>query len=125
MRAGSSIDVLPDLRELYGQWLQPELKVVRITQKDQRVFLEVTRQGKGPFSDPDIYEHTILIDLGFIGDADALFFPPEKAVQENAKKFIEKFDPYSMIMSGLGEYFLTREGTDEIAYLHESGDLDW
>lgn len=122
---GSSADILPDLRRLYGRWLQTELKAVRITQKDNRVLLEVTRHGKGPFSDPDVYEHTILTDLGFIADDTDPFFPPEKAVQENAKKFIEKLDPYSMIMSGVGEYFLTKEGSNDIAKLYESSYSNW
>jgi hypothetical protein len=118
-----SSDMLPMMKRIYPQWLHPNLKSVRICHRDQRVLLEVTRQGKGPFSDPDIFDHTIAFDLGLIWESktDRPFFGFERIANENAAKFVWNFSPYGMIMTGIGFHLFTSDGCQAIADLYESG----
>jgi hypothetical protein len=113
------------MKRIYPQWLHPDLKSVRVCHRDQRVLLEVTREGKGPFSDPDIFEHTVAVDLGFIWKGDRPYFGFERIANENAAKFVWDFSPYGMIMSGVGNHLFTHDSCQAIADLYESGKTSW
>lgn len=121
----TSSDILPIMRRIYPQWLHPDLKSVRICHRDQRVLLEVTKEGKDPFSDPDIFDHTVALDLGFIWEGDRPYFAFERSTNENAAKFVWDFDPYGMIMSGVGAFLFTHDSSNAIAELYESGKTSW
>jgi hypothetical protein len=121
----ASSDILPIMKRIYPQWLHSDLKSVRVCHRDQRVLLEVTREGKGPFSDPDIFDHTVAVDLGFIWHGDRPYFACERIANENAAKFVWDFDPYGMIMSGVGDHLFTRDSCYAIADLYESGKTSW
>jgi len=99
-----STDILPDLRRKYLNWLRSEITSVRIVQKNQTVYLEITSQktvhlhtGEEVLSNDEDVTRT---DLSFIIsdiEKEVRTFPAGKTASHNARKFIEQFDPYSII----------------------------
>ena len=93
----SAEDILDRLRARYGRWMRSDVVAVRIVQSNQRVWLETTEEKEvgGYLVDQTIKRS----DLAFIvaGDLDVGLFPPTKSVSENARTFVEEFDPNSIV----------------------------
>ena len=91
----TSVDILPELKERYPNWIREDLSAVRIVQKSGRAFLETT-VCIGATRDEKI-ERT---DLGFIidGPDNEDMFSIDRTAAENARKFVEEMDPYSLGM---------------------------
>lgn len=94
----TSVDILADLRARYPKWIRDDLKAVRIIQRSGRAFLEIAiSDAIGSYRD----EHVERMDLAFIvGENDLStdpMFPPMRTASENAKKFVDGMDPYSLI----------------------------
>jgi hypothetical protein len=92
-------DIFESLKQKYPGYLKPDLVAVRIVQPQDRVWLEITQEEEtaGYLKDQKINR----TDLAFISDGeyDSHLFRPEDDVRENARKFVEDFDPYSIIMT--------------------------
>ncbi len=94
----SAISILGRLKEHYPLWIDPSIADVQIVQTDERVWLEITREEEvaGYLRDQTIKRS----DLAFIcGGHGKNLFRPDNSVTENARKFTEEFDPYSIIMT--------------------------
>ena len=95
----SAIDITADLQKKYSDWLKSDIVSVRIVQPVNRVWLEITQEEEiaGYLVDQTIKR----TDLGFISgdDLDNNFFSPLDEIAINANKFIQDFDPYSIIMT--------------------------
>ncbi len=92
-----TLEILPQLREKYSEYLRPNIKSVKLGQVDGRCFLEVTTAEivAGYLHN----EVTKREDLGFVSD-DAptkLYFNPSNTVIENAHRFVTDFDEISII----------------------------
>lgn len=95
---GRAISIVRPLKEKYPHWIDPEIDDVRIVQTDQRVWLEITRESMtaGYIKDQVIKRS----DLAFISDGfEGKLFRIEDSVVRNARKFVDDFDPYSIIMT--------------------------
>ncbi|MCG9886505.1 MAG: GIY-YIG nuclease family protein [Cyanobacteria bacterium] len=92
-------DIFESLKQKYLSYLKPDIVAVRIVQPQDRVWLEITQEKEtaGYLKDQKITR----TDLAFISDGgyDSHLFRPEDDVRENARKFVEDFDPYSIIMT--------------------------
>lgn len=92
-------DISDRLRAKYVDDLDPDIVAVRIVQTQDQVWLEVTREEviAGYLKDQTIKR----TDLAFImdGSYDQSYFPPTDAVSDNARRFVEEYDPYSIIMT--------------------------
>jgi T5orf172 domain len=92
-------DIFESLKQKYPGYLKYDIVAVRIVQPQGRVWLEITQEEEtaGYLKDQKITR----TDLAFISDGeyDSHWFRPEDDVRENARKFIEDFDPYSIIMT--------------------------
>lgn len=95
----SAISILDRLRKKYPLWIDPAIADVQIVQTNERVWLEITREEEiaGYLRDQTIKRS----DLAFIsgGASEENYFSPNKPVTENARKFTEEFDAYSIIMT--------------------------
>jgi hypothetical protein len=110
-----SSDILPELKEKYSQWLRPEIISVRIIQKTRTVFLEIATKTKHQGLADEAVTRT---DLGFMSDGtDKDQFPSERTAQENAECFVNKLDPYSIMMC---TDLFTEEGCKEVDRLFNS-----
>ncbi|MBD2436455.1 GIY-YIG nuclease family protein [Nostoc sp. FACHB-110] len=89
-----AVEILPRLQHLYPKYLKPEIKSVQMIQRDDICFLEITSQAHPNIRDEKVER----IDLEFIAEEDGTMFPINRSVQENANKFVNKLDPYSIIM---------------------------
>ncbi len=84
----------------YPKWLKPKIVDVRIVQTQERVWLEITTEYEQNFG--SLLDRTIKqSDLGFCfdGEPDVPYFSPDDSVSYNATKFVETWDPYSIIMT--------------------------
>lgn len=90
-------DITNALRDKYPGHLRSDIVSVRIVQVPERVWLEITAETEmaGYLKDQTIHRS----DLAFILDDDEVMFRPEDDVQSNARKFIDEFDPFSIIMT--------------------------
>lgn len=104
---GFSIDILPELQRHYTQWLRPEIRSVRIVQRQRNVFLEIL-ESTYPGSDEKITR----TDLSFIESQNAPMFSLDLSAEQNAKLFVETLDPYSII--NCTDLF-TPEGCEDVA----------
>lgn len=91
-------DILDRLCEKYSNYLKPDIVAVRIVQTKDRVWLEITTEDE---INECLKDQTIKrTDLGFIATGnEKLFFNPKDPVSVNAMKFVEQFDPFSIIMT--------------------------
>lgn len=85
------------LMTAYPDWMRPAIVDVRIVQTNERVWLEITEEEVvGGY----LHDQTIRrSDLAFISSGDdgaTPFFRRDDTVSENARKFVEDFDPYSI-----------------------------
>lgn len=107
---GFSFDILPELRQRHPKWMRPDLTEVRVVQRHGEVFLELASQT-GIKKD----EAVTRTDLSFIvsgrGEDDRMF-SPHRTAEENARRFVERLDPYSII--NCTDLF-TKEGAKEVA----------
>ncbi|WP_437334554.1 GIY-YIG nuclease family protein [Sorangium sp. So ce394] len=90
-------DITEALQTKYPQHLRPGIVAVRIVQVPGRVWLEITeeREVSGYLKDQSIKRS----DLAFIVEDEHPFFRPEDDVRANSRKFVEDYDPYSIIMT--------------------------
>jgi len=91
----SAIDITLRLKEKYPKWLKPDIASIRIVQPIERVWLEITQETemRGNLIDQTIKR----TDLGFISSNGGHFFSPQDSISINANKFLNQFDPYSII----------------------------
>lgn len=92
-------DILQRLQNKYSGDLNPDIVAVRIIQAEDRVWLEITTEKEiGGYLRNQTIERS---DLGFISDGsyEDSFFDPQDTVSHNADKFIDEYDPYSIIMT--------------------------
>ena len=87
------LEILPELRKKYRNYLRPKITSVRIGQGYERCLLEIT-EAKGELD--EIISRT---DLGFIsGDEfSEYFFDPKDNITINAKRLINEFDEIGII----------------------------
>lgn len=100
----------------YPDWMRSSIVDVRIVQTEERVWLEITEEELigGYLRDQTITRS----DLAFIssGDAESTpFFRREDTVSENARKFVEDFDSYSIAHT---VHLFTQEVCDDIHANH-------
>jgi hypothetical protein len=107
---GFSLDIALTLRKRYGDWVQSEISSVRVLHKDGSAFLEVNYSSSGLYD-----EESKRVNLDFIGSGSGPLFLPTRRAQENADRFFDQLDLYSILMTGIGELLFTREGTQAAA----------
>ncbi|WP_017216158.1 GIY-YIG nuclease family protein [Pseudoalteromonas sp. NJ631] len=94
----AAIDITKDLMSKYSHWMKTDVVSVRIVQLLDRVWLEITQEKEiAGYLVDQIVTRT---DLGFITDGKGekdLYFSPGNPISKNAEKFINEFDPYSII----------------------------
>lgn len=110
----SRVDILSPLMSKYGSYLRPDTAAVAIVQLSGVCFLEITRR-KCPQAHDEVIER---LDLSFIVHRDQEMFPTTAPVQENAKRFIDEMDAYSLIMT---TDLFTEESCKKIAHEWEVG----
>lgn len=91
--------IFHDLTKKYRTWLKPTIVDVRIVQTQERVWLEITEEKEiaGYLVDQTINRS----DLGFCSgdDSQGQYFSPSNTISENASKFVETWEPHSIIMT--------------------------
>lgn len=94
-----AVRILEALEEKYSGWLREKISDVRIVQCEERVWLETTEEEliADYLVDQKIHRSDLAFITSGVGLNEAPFFSPINAVSSNAKKFIEEFDPYSII----------------------------
>lgn len=94
----AAISIFNKLNSKYPGFLKKDIIEVRIVQSEERVWLEITTEDKkGDYLKDQIIKRS---DLAFILENDEeLTFKPEDNIQINADKFVNEFDPYSIIMT--------------------------
>ena len=99
-----AVEILGMLKKKYPNMIREIIKSVRIYQTKVRCYLEILEEEN--IQEGRLVDQTIRrSDLAFIEDLPddpksediLLFFNPRKSVTENARIFIEEFDPYSII----------------------------
>lgn len=92
-------DILSRLRKKYPKYLRSEIVSIRIIQTQERVWLEITEEEEkaGYLRDQTIKR----TDLAFIcdGNYESCLFKASDNVTINANKFVDEFDPFSIIMT--------------------------
>ena len=106
------IEIFDDLYRMYEEWLQPGITSVCILQKDETVYLEITRDTGSEYTKDEGVER---IDLCFIDGKDGDMFPYRNGAEVNAKKFLKEMDPYSIINC---TSLFTEEAGDKIWKAH-------
>lgn len=105
MKKIDEIDVLEKLKYKYPTFVNPDLSDLTILQDKHTVYIRSTFK--------DHPEKNALEALDFIADDELFelepiinvnFFNPNRSVEENAELFINKLDPYSMLMC-IGDIF--------------------
>lgn len=93
--ARQSIEILPQLREKYPQYLRPEIIFVQFVQSHDRCYLEITTASQvGDYLVDEMSKRT---DLAFVSDGSGVFFSPSSPVTENIRRFFLEFDEMSII----------------------------
>lgn len=95
----SAESIFHTLSSKYGAWLEPHIVDVRIVQTQERVWLEITKEEEkaGYLVDQEIKRSDLAFCSGRVDGM--LYFDPVDSVSANASKFIEEWDPYSIIMT--------------------------
>jgi hypothetical protein len=92
-------DITERLRKKFPSYLKPDIVSVRIVHPGDRVWLEITQEEElaGYLKKQTITRS----DLGFISDGEfeSFYFNPTDSVSINANKFVDEYDPYSIIMT--------------------------
>lgn len=91
------IEILPQLKAQYADYLRPDITSVKLGQAKDRCYLEIaTTDVVAGYLHDETIKRT---DLGFISDEDydTLLFKPERSITENAQRFVDEFDEISII----------------------------
>lgn len=109
---GFSLNILDELKERYGDWVDTDITNLRIVQKKGSAFLEVSRNTNS-------YDEEIKrVNLDFIIEdieEDERLFSTISSAQHNAERFFDQLDLYSIVMTGIGDVLFTAEGIEEAA----------
>lgn len=95
----STINISDQLKQKYKEYLRPEIFSISIIQSEDTVWLESVES----ITTEDGFEKQTIkkIDLSFIADCieeeEELYFSPANLIENNARKFINEFSPYSII----------------------------
>ncbi len=95
----STINIYDQLKQKYKDYLRPEIFSISIIQSEETVWLESAER----ITTEDGFEKQTIrrIDLSFITDCieeeEELYFSPSVSIENNARKFINEFSPYSII----------------------------
>jgi len=96
----STIDFYSNLKLKYKEYLKPEIVSIVMIQSKETVWLESIEVEivKGGFEKQIVRR----INLNFIsddedGEFEGDFFNPKDTIENNVKKFIDEFSPYSII----------------------------
>ncbi|MED2973213.1 GIY-YIG nuclease family protein [Fictibacillus sp. B-59209] len=111
-----SIDILDELKENYGSFIEQNVTSVKIYQTEERVSLEVTTDNTlGGYLLDQVIRRT---DLGFISDGYNMnsFFNPNDSIQVNVDKFLN-CSPATHVVSQ--DSLFTKEGA-KVLYNSES-----
>lgn len=91
--------IFQELFERYKTWLKPTIVDVRIVQTQERVWLEITEEEEiaGYLVDQIIKRS----DLAFCSEdtCESKYFRPSDSASINSAKFVETWDPFSIIMT--------------------------
>jgi len=91
--------IFRELTSKYKAWLKPTIVDVRIVQTQERVWLEITEEEEvaGHLVDQTIKR----TDLAFCSgnDSKGRYFSPNDPVSMNAARFVEAWEPYSIVMT--------------------------
>lgn len=93
----SSINIYNVIKFKYKEYLKPEIISIVMIQSEDDVYLETVETET--FYD-GLEEHTTKrINLGFIssGPDEKYYFDPKESIEKNARKFINEFEPISII----------------------------
>ena len=95
----STINIYDQLKQKYKDYLRPEIFSISIIQSEETVWLE---SAESITTEDGFEKQTIKkIDLSFITDCieeeEELYFSPADLIENNARKFINEFSPYSII----------------------------
>jgi Domain of unknown function (DUF4145) len=96
--ARQSLEILPQLRGKYPQYLRPEITSVKFVQSQDRCFLEITTADR--VNNDLVDETSKRTDLAFISNGsgdDDRSFSPRMSITENAHRFLSDFDVVSII----------------------------
>lgn len=108
-------EMLPQLQLKYAAYLKPDIKSVKMLQRDGLCFLEITSWVYSPNHNDEKVER---VDLSFISEGmKGEMFNSSRSESENAKKFIDQLDPYSIIMC---TPLFTEEAAQKIADEYEN-----
>ncbi|MBS3968881.1 MAG: hypothetical protein KGZ94_02065 [Clostridia bacterium] len=107
---GFSLNILSELLERYGDWVDPDLKRLRIVQKANTTFLEATYDTNSNNRKGIVREslNFIMEDIG----KRLHLFPTTSTPQENAERFFDKLDLYSIVMTGIGDMLFSEDGVN-------------
>ncbi|MDO9007105.1 MAG: GIY-YIG nuclease family protein [Thiobacillus sp.] len=108
------IEILPDLKKKYPEYLKSDFHSIKIIHADGLVYLESVRYRHAGLRD-EVIERT---DLGFIVDEDDEMFPSTRNPEDNARLFVHQLDEYSMIHC---TDLFTQDACEKIALRHERG----
>lgn len=111
---GQSAEMFAELQARYHSYIKPDIKSIKMVQRNGLCFLEVTSTVHANLND----ERVERVDLGFIaGDSpDGSMFSPIRDAGENAYRFINELDPYSIVMC---TPLFTEEACREVARKYE------
>lgn len=93
----SIIDFYDELKLKYKDYLKPEIVSIAMIQSEDDVYLETTEIE---IVESGFKKQTIRrMNLDFITDSDEdeLYFDPKDKIENNVKKFMDDFSPYSII----------------------------
>ncbi|WP_251416999.1 MULTISPECIES: GIY-YIG nuclease family protein [Paenibacillus] len=107
-----SIEILPKLKEMFTDYLNPSVSSVRFYQTTDRVYLEVTQDEY--IADYLKNQYIRRTDLGFIindYDEDDKFFKPERTINYNVEKFLASDFTTMAVCS---DDLFTKDAEDEV-----------
>lgn len=114
--AYAAIDITDELKSKYAKWIKGDIVSVRIVQPKNRVWLEITCENEA--AGYLVNQVITRSDLGFISDGKResnLYFSPTSSPSVNAEKFINDFDPFSIINT---TDLFHDDGAAEVDYLY-------
>ncbi|QNO15920.1 hypothetical protein HYG86_14655 [Alkalicella caledoniensis] len=116
----STINIYNIIKNKYNDYLKPEITSITIIQSEESVWLEsVEVENVGGSLEKQTVRR---IDLDFIADEpEEPYFNPKDTIEENVRRFIKEFSPYSIIQTT--ELF-RKEACDKIAMKYERFGVD-
>ena len=95
--ADDGVELLPQLRDLYRDYLRPDLVSIRFVHRDGACLLITETRASAAGGAPTVFKET---DLGVIAadvDLESPMFDPSRAVGDNARIFIEDLDAETLL----------------------------